>query len=137
MNLSLPCTSTLHALVAVAQASDGHQVTTDSIVEAGDLSPSILQKLMGDLVQADILDARQGPGGGLRLARPACHITLLEIIEAVDGPVRAIVPGCDSKFSQVMAKLLKVYQKGTDQQRLQLARVRLSDLVCSGGNGTA
>jgi DNA-binding IscR family transcriptional regulator len=30
-----------------------------------------------------------GQGGGYRLARPAAEIKLLEIVEAMDGPVRA------------------------------------------------
>ena len=34
----------------------------------------------------------KGPNGGYRLARPAHDITMLEILEAVDGPIRGQAP---------------------------------------------
>jgi Rrf2 family protein len=44
-----------------------------------------LAKQLQALVRAGVLSATTGPRGGFRLARPAEQITLLQIVEAVDG----------------------------------------------------
>lgn len=45
------------------------------------------QKLVSLLARAGLLVASRGSGGGVRLARPAAAISLVEIIEAVEGPI--------------------------------------------------
>jgi FeS assembly SUF system regulator len=45
------------------------------------------QKLMGRLASAGLLDSSRGTGGGFRLARPACDVSLADIVEAVEGPI--------------------------------------------------
>lgn len=44
-----------------------------------------LAKQLQALVRAGVLTAATGPRGGFRLAKPADEITLLAIVEAVDG----------------------------------------------------
>jgi hypothetical protein len=43
-------------------------------------------------VSARLLRAVPGPGGGYRLARPTSRISLLEVVEAVDGTLRGEAP---------------------------------------------
>jgi len=56
------------------------------IAEAEGIPPHFLAKLVGKLNRAGLVDAFKGPGGGIRLARPAARIKLTHVIEAVDGP---------------------------------------------------
>jgi Rrf2 family protein len=87
------------------------------------------------LTRAGILFSRKGRVGGYYLARPADQITLLEIIEAVNGPLRSPVHGMRGKeAAAVDAKLRHIFQQTTDQQRKQLEKVRLSDLMATNGN---
>jgi Rrf2 family protein len=44
-----------------------------------------LAKHLQALARAGIITSIQGPRGGYRLARPAAEITLLEVVEAVEG----------------------------------------------------
>ncbi|HET6193736.1 MAG TPA: Rrf2 family transcriptional regulator, partial [Trebonia sp.] len=44
-----------------------------------------LAKQLQSLVRAGVLTAVTGPRGGFRLARPADQITMLQVVEAVDG----------------------------------------------------
>jgi Rrf2 family protein len=44
-------------------------------------------QLMRMLVVADLLESKRGVTGGYKLAKPANKITLLDIVEAVDGPL--------------------------------------------------
>ena len=45
------------------------------------------QKLMGRLASAGLLSSARGSGGGFTLARDAGGISLVDIIEAVEGPI--------------------------------------------------
>lgn len=49
-------------------------------------------KILQALTRAGILTSRLGRGGGYRLQREACEITLLQIVEAIDGPISGMVP---------------------------------------------
>src|SRR5579875_669604 len=53
------------------------------------LSQCYLEQLFGKLRRAGLVASARGPGGGYRLSRPACEITIAEIMLAVDEPLRA------------------------------------------------
>jgi Rrf2 family protein len=46
-----------------------------------------LLKILQQLVRARILASERGPAGGFRLRKPPAEVTVLEIIEAVEGPI--------------------------------------------------
>ena len=46
-----------------------------------------LAKIVPALTRAGLLRSQRGAGGGITLARPADQITLLEVVEAIDGPL--------------------------------------------------
>lgn len=47
-----------------------------------------VSKILGTLVRAGLLSSHRGLKGGFSLARPAGSISIADIIQAVDGPVR-------------------------------------------------
>ena len=52
-----------------------------------DIPPRYLTQILANLVQQGLLDALAGPAGGYTLARPPRDITLLEVVEAAEGPI--------------------------------------------------
>ncbi|MDD5168166.1 MAG: Rrf2 family transcriptional regulator [Syntrophales bacterium] len=52
-----------------------------------DVSPAILAKIFQHLNKVGLVSSYRGTGGGFMLGRPAESITLLEIVEAVEGPI--------------------------------------------------
>lgn len=48
---------------------------------------SFLTKVIGDLRDGDLLITQPGPHGGVSLGRASEHITLRQIVEAVEGPI--------------------------------------------------
>ena len=50
-------------------------------------SQAHLCKVMQALTHANIISSQRGPAGGVRLANPPLHTTLLEIYEAIEGPI--------------------------------------------------
>jgi Rrf2 family protein len=66
-----------------AERRSVRQVAADQMIPA-----SFLPLVMGDLVRAGLVDGTVGRRGGYRLAKPAAMITLLDVIEAVEGDSR-------------------------------------------------
>jgi len=46
-----------------------------------------LQKILRKLKEAGFVSVKRGPGGGFALAQPPGHITLLSVLDAVQGPL--------------------------------------------------
>lgn len=70
-------------------ARNGDQRTaTSTIAEEQRIPPSFLAKIVSQLSIAGLLHTSRGARGGVTLARNAKDITLLEVIEAIDGPIQ-------------------------------------------------
>lgn len=75
----------LHCATTLAQLEPGATASAAQLADYYDLPAPYLAKQLQALVRAGVLAATTGPRGGFRLARPAADITLLRIVEAVDG----------------------------------------------------
>jgi Rrf2 family protein len=62
-------------------------VLSQDISKQYDIPLEYLLKILQQLVRANVLRSKRGPRGGFSLAKPTNKITMLEIIEAVDGPL--------------------------------------------------
>ncbi|MFC4015714.1 RrF2 family transcriptional regulator [Nonomuraea purpurea] len=75
----------LHCAATLAQLESGATASAAQLAGYYDLPAPYLAKQLQALVKAGVLSATTGPRGGFRLGRPASEITLLQIVEAVDG----------------------------------------------------
>ncbi|RKN40174.1 RrF2 family transcriptional regulator [Streptomyces hoynatensis] len=75
----------LHCAASLAQLEAGATASAAQLAQYFDLPAPYLAKQLQALVRAGVLTATTGPRGGFRLARPTAEITLLQIVEAVDG----------------------------------------------------
>jgi Rrf2 family protein len=75
----------LHSAAVLAQLEPGATASAAQLAEHHDLPVAYLAKQLQALVRAGLLAASTGPRGGFRLARPAEQITMLAVVEAVDG----------------------------------------------------
>ncbi len=57
------------------------------LAERAGLEPPTVAKVLKPLAQAGLVQAFRGATGGYRLARPATEISLVEIVEAMEGPL--------------------------------------------------
>jgi Rrf2 family protein len=85
----------LKAMVHLAQAEPGRPVPVLDISEKQRIPKKFLDSILCELRNAGFVQSRMGKGGGYSLARPACDITVGELVRAIDGPL-APVP-CASK----------------------------------------
>lgn len=77
----------LRATMEVARMDFGERTPTATIAEAQNIPLPFLAKIVSQLVVRGILEATRGASGGVSLARPADTITMLEVVEAIDGPI--------------------------------------------------
>ena len=91
------------------------------------LPEGYLLEVLQPLAQAGILLSLRGPNGGYRLAWPAGRITLREVIEAVDGPLRG-----GAGAGKVGGPLGQVLRRVAGQARRLLAGVTVADLAGRG-----
>ena len=68
-------------------AGTGSLSATDIANEYG-ISAPLLAKILQKLARKGLVVARHGSSGGYQLARDPSEITALEVIDAIDGPLR-------------------------------------------------
>jgi Rrf2 family protein len=73
--------------IAAQTESEEGRARTHLVAQRQAIPPALLAKLVPLLVRAGLLDSQRGARGGLELARPASDINMLEIVEAIEGPV--------------------------------------------------
>jgi Rrf2 family transcriptional regulator, iron-sulfur cluster assembly transcription factor len=78
----------IRAMIAIAASSSDAPLSTPRIAEAMAIPVRFLPQVMADLARVGLVDSTSGRRGGYRLARPASKISLLEIIEALEGDAR-------------------------------------------------
>lgn len=125
--------STGYALLAVgyiAKHQEQKIILSQSISKKYDIPLEYLLKILQQLVKTNVLRSKRGPRGGFSLARPAKKITLLNIIEAVDGPMISQLALVEQtgreKFS---VKTEQIYERVIAQARSTYDKAKLADLV--------
>src|SRR6516165_9892587 len=88
MRLTRASSYALHAVVFMAAQKQNKPVASHLVAQARGIPERFLLKVLKPLVSARVLQSIKGPNGGYRLARGPHDITLLEVLEAVDGPIR-------------------------------------------------
>jgi Rrf2 family protein len=128
----------LHCATSLAQLEPGSAASAATLAEYFDLPVAYLTKQLQALVRNGVLSARTGPRGGFRLAREPADITLLAIVEAVDGGSdpyecreirqqgRGALPAGECRHTCILAvKMAQAHQAWRDS----LAAVTLADIL--------
>jgi Rrf2 family protein len=130
MKLTRASSYALHAVAYMAaQKAHDKPVASHHIAAARGIPERFLLKVLKPLVSARVLLSIKGPNGGYRLARPATEISMLEILEAVDGPIRGQAPFTEESNGNLNQKLEQICKQTADQVRKHLDKVKISDLI--------
>ncbi len=77
----------LRAMMFLARLEPKERAATSRIAEEQQIPPSFLAKIISQLSIAGFIHTSRGARGGVSLARPASEISILEVVEAIDGPI--------------------------------------------------
>jgi Rrf2 family protein len=129
MKLTRASSYALHAVAYMAQKKSDKPVASHIIAEERKIPERFLLKVLKPLVSARVLESIKGPNGGYKLRRQPNDITMLEIIEAVDGPIRGHAPFAEAGNAPLNNKLESICRNSAESVRDHLKKVRISDLV--------
>lgn len=129
MRLTRAATYALHALAYMATQKKESPTASHIIAQKRGIPERFLLKVLKPLVSAQVLLSVKGPNGGYRLARPASDVTILEVLEAVEGPIRGYAPpGSSDTNSPLQRRLEHICNQSAEHTRKQLSKIKLSEL---------
>lgn len=77
----------VRAVLYLAEQGNNGRAPTSRIAQEMRIPPSFLAKIVSQLSVAGVVQTSRGARGGVSLAREPKDISLLEVIEAIDGPI--------------------------------------------------
>ena len=77
----------LRAMLYLAQLEPSQRAATSQIADEQHIPPSFLAKIISQLSIAGLIHTSRGARGGVSLARSPEEISILEVVEAIDGPI--------------------------------------------------
>jgi len=124
-------TSIVYGIVAAVNVAKTEGLVISKVISKEYSIPlEYLLKIMQQLTRANILKSKRGPRGGFSLARPANKISLLDIVEAIEGPIANNIAISDiatkGKFGK---KADSVFNKAMGESKKVLKQTKLSDLL--------
>ena len=130
-------------LLNLARRPSGQVVMIDDISRQENIPRSFLAKVFQNLVKAGLIRSTRGAGGGFILVKKPEEITVLEVIEAIEGRIalqRCLeeVPDCENSKGCVLCHLFGQAQDRVKEvfARTTLADLRQSPTASSAGRGS-
>jgi Rrf2 family iron-sulfur cluster assembly transcriptional regulator len=91
----------IRALIHIAELKDGEYALVKQTAIDCEIPAHFLAKILQDLARLGFLKSSKGPGGGFRLSIAPEKLSLMKIVDAVDGPGRFDrCPGGHAECSQ-------------------------------------
>ena len=121
----------VRAMIHVAGLPPESRVSTAAISEAQSIPLPFLTKAIAHLVRAGLVTTNRGMGGGVSIARAPEDITLLDVLEAVEGPItlnRCLMRGLLCEMEPYCA-VHDVWHEVQEHLIRDLKAVRLDELV--------
>lgn len=77
----------VRAMTYLSQLGPERRAATSQIAQEKQIPPSFLAKIVSQLSVAGLLNTSRGARGGVSLAKSPAEISLLDVVEAIDGPI--------------------------------------------------
>lgn len=87
MRLTRQADYAVRLILKLVQNSSGRALSTKEIAASQEIPKSFLVKIIQTLSKAGIIKTVRGPAGGIKLVRRPSDLTLLSIVEAIEGPI--------------------------------------------------
>jgi Rrf2 family protein len=118
------------ALEYMAKNIDQKAFVSQTISKEYNIPVEYLLKIMQQMVRAGILSSKRGPRGGFSFNMTPKQISMLQVIEAVDGPIMGQMNLFDVSINEKITKKAEaVYNKALEQAADVFAKTKLSDLI--------
>ena len=130
MRLTRASSYALHAVTYMAAQKQNRPIASHHIAEAQGIPERFLLKVLKPLVSARVLHSIKGPNGGYRLARRPADISMLDVVEAVDGPIRGQAPLAQTESNgRLDRRLERICNTTAEHLRDYLQKISISQLA--------
>ncbi|MBK9168031.1 MAG: Rrf2 family transcriptional regulator [Bryobacterales bacterium] len=137
MQLTRAADYALRVMIHLAEAPPGARARREELAEASEVPPQFMAKVLQAMSRADLITSHRGIHGGFELARPANRITVLDVVEAIEGPLclntclaqdarcgRLWWCGGHDVWKQAQAAMMRVLQRATLARLAEDSRAR-------------
>jgi Rrf2 family protein len=129
MKLSRTVEYAIQATLQLAQSKTGGPVPCSQLAATSSMPERFLLQILRNLVTHGILTSTRGVVGGYMLHRRPEAVSLLDLIEAIEGPLVGSVPSSPALSERTLAKLQAALNDVAAAERAELSRITLADLL--------
>ena len=129
MKLSRTVAYAVRATLQLAMSDSTSPVPCSQLAAEGKMPERFLLQILRNLVTHGILRSTRGVDGGYSLVRSPEEISLLEVIEAIEGPLNTGEPMSGGMSEESQHRLQDALEQVTDTSRRQLEAIKLSQLL--------
>jgi Rrf2 family protein len=129
MKLSRTVSYAVRATLQLAELEAEGPVPCSRLAADGKMPERFLLQILRNLVTHGILRSTRGVDGGYALVRPANEISLLEVIEAIEGPYDSTLEMGEGLSVDSRSMLQDALEEVTTTTRAQLEAIKLSKLL--------
>ena len=129
MKLSRTVTYAIQATLQLAESDSRTPVPCSKLASTGAMPERFLLQILRNLVNHGILQSTRGVDGGYSLLRSPDEISVLDVIEAIEGPMGDSTPPWDRPRDESQHRLEVALQEVTRTARKQLQAIKLSQIV--------
>ena len=97
----------IRALVELHRIGDDDPVPIGELAKRGEIPAQFLEQLFATLRRAGLLKSQRGVKGGYSFAKPSSQITVLEVVEQLDGPLGAEATGVFAEAAEAARAVLR------------------------------
>ena len=98
----------VRALAELARRGNAAPVPIGEIARARDIPVQFLEGLFATLRRAGVLQSQRGVKGGYSFARPPAEITVLEVVELLEGELGATAPADGQVWAEAVGAVKSV-----------------------------
>lgn len=119
----------VHAALLLGEGTPGHSVACSELAAVGRMPERFLLQILRSMVTRGVLISTRGVNGGYFLARSLQEISVLDVMDAVEGPSEHARSRSPFLSIQSQAILDKAFNDNRDAFRTAYSGIRLSQLV--------
>ena len=131
MKLSRTVTYALQATLQLARTGSSRPVPCSQLASEGKMPERFLLQILRNLVNHGILRSTRGVDGGYSLVRGANEISLLDVIEAIDGPIGSGLPQNEGFSVESQTELQNALKEISTTAPRQLNQIKISQLIAN------
>lgn len=131
MQVSRKVDYALRAVIYLSGQKDGRPVPLKEIATRRRIPQKFLEKIIQDLIRAELVKSQRGAHGGYTLARNPDRVSFRDVIEAVEGPIELNVCVTERHDCSVLSScnMQRIWQEGQRRMLEYFSDTTLADLT--------